>query len=276
MGLEIPYESLMNENLHSLEGQVAVVTGGGRGIGREIARQLAAAGARVVVTARTVEQLEETRALIDSEGGSCSAVPLDVLDEGAIEAAFTEIESRHGRIDLLVNNAGTSGPGGLPWEVDSTDWWRTLEVNVRGPYFCTRTVVPGMIKRKAGRIIMIGSNMGFFPFPEKAAYSCSKAALVRLGDNFAEALQEHGISVFTISPGLVATEMTKDIPEELAAKAQWTPIERPAELCVALASGRADALTGRYIHASGHDLEDLITRAEEIVEKNLQTMRLAE
>jgi NAD(P)-dependent dehydrogenase (short-subunit alcohol dehydrogenase family) len=255
---------------------VAVVTGGGRGIGREVARQLAASGARVVVTARTVEQLEETRAIIDEAGGNCSAVPMDVLDEGAIEAAFKEIESRHGRIDLLINNAGTSGPDGMPWEVDSTDWWRTLEVNLRGPYLCTRAVVPGMIKRKGGRIIMVGSNLGFFPMPDKAAYSCSKAALVRLGDNFAAALAEHGIAVFTISPGLVATEMTKDIPDDFVANAEWTPIERPAELCVALASGRADALSGRYIHASGHDLDDLIARAEEIAEQDLQTMRLVE
>jgi NAD(P)-dependent dehydrogenase (short-subunit alcohol dehydrogenase family) len=108
-----------------------------------------------------------------------------------------------------------------------------------------------------------------------AAYSCSKAALIRLSDNLALDLKDHGIAVFCISPGLVKTEMTRNVPDEFAG-ATWTPIERPAALCVALASGRADALSGRFIHASEHDLDDLIARAGEIVEKNLQTMRLVE
>ncbi|MEX0331207.1 MAG: SDR family NAD(P)-dependent oxidoreductase [Puniceicoccaceae bacterium] len=268
----------MTENMGNnlLSGQVAVVTGGGRGIGREVARQLAAAGARVVVTARTVAQLEETCQLIRATGGRCSSMALDVSDEAAIKATFATIESTYGHVDLLVNNAGTSGPDGMPWEVESADWWQTFEVNLRGPYLCAKAVIPGMIKRKTGRIIMVGSNMAFWPFPMKSAYGCSKAALIRLGDNLAEALHEQGISVFTISPGLVKTEMTREIPDEFVAKAEWTPIEKSAELCLALASGKADKLSGRYIHASAHDLDDLIARADEIREKNLQTMRLVE
>jgi NAD(P)-dependent dehydrogenase (short-subunit alcohol dehydrogenase family) len=259
-----------------LSGQVAVVTGGGRGIGREVARQLAGAGAHVVVTARTLSQLEETSALIRSEGGACSAMQMDVLDGSGVNRAFKEIWEAHGRIDLLVNNAGISGKPGLPWELDSTDWWRTMEVNLRGPYLCSKAVIPGMIEHKRGRIIMMGSNMAFWPYPMAAAYSCSKAGLVRLGDNLAAALKEHGIAVFTISPALVRTEMTKDIPDEFAADAEWTPIEKPAQLCVDLATGKADALTGRYIHSSEHDLDKLIARADEIVGQNLQTMRLVE
>ncbi|NDV61454.1 SDR family oxidoreductase [Puniceicoccales bacterium CK1056] len=265
-----------NESERFLSGQVAVVTGGGRGIGREIARQLAAVGARVVVTARTLSQLEETRELIASEGGLCSTVQMDVLDEVSVSTAFREILEVNGHVDLLVNNAGISGKSGAPWELDTEDWWRTMEVNLRGPYLCSKVVIPDMIERKRGRIIMVGSNMAFWPYPVASAYSCSKAGLVRLGDNLAVALKEHGIAVFTISPGLVRTEMTKDIPEEFVADAEWTPIEKPAELCVALASGKADALTGRYIHSSEHDLDELIARAEEIEGKNLQTMRLVE
>lgn len=264
------------EQKELLAGQVAVVTGGGRGIGREIARQLAAAGARVVVTARTKEQLDETCELVAAEGGTCTAMHLDVTDEKAVQSVFRAIKSMYRRVDLLVNNAGISGPDGLPWEVETADWWQTLEVNLKGPYLCSKAVIPGMLERKSGRIIMVGSNMAFWPFPIKAAYGCSKAALVRLGDNLAEALHEQGICVFTISPGLVKTEMTEDIPDEFVANAEWTPIERPAELCLALASGKADVLSGRYIHASAHDLDDLIARATEIREKNLQTMRLVE
>ena len=263
-------------NCIDLSGQVAIVTGGGRGIGREVARHLAAAGATVVVTARTVSQLEETCELITSEGGACTAMPMDVLDEAGVKATFKAIEATHGHIDLLVNNAGVGGVKGLPWDLETADWWSTVEVNLRGPYMCSTAVIPGMIKRQRGRIIMVGSNMAFWPFPMVSAYSCSKAALVRLADNLAQALEEHGIAVFTISPGLVATEMTKDAPKDVFANAEWTPIEKPAALCVALASGRADALTGRYIHASSHDLEDLLARVDQITEENLQTMRLVE
>ena len=259
-----------------LAGQVAVVTGGGRGIGREIARQLAAAGARVVVTGRTVGQLEETSKLIAAEGGTCAAMPMDVTDEKAVTATFRTIKAMYRRIDLLVNNAGISGPDGMPWEVNTADWWRTLEVNLKGPYLCSKAVIPGMMERKSGRIIMVGSNMAFWPFPMKSDYGCSKAALIRLADNLADALREHEVSVFTISPGLVKTEMTREIPDEFVAQADWTPIEKSAELCLVLASGKADVLSGRYIHASAHDLDDLIARAEEIREKNLQTMRLVE
>ncbi|MEZ5278139.1 MAG: SDR family oxidoreductase [Opitutaceae bacterium] len=259
-----------------LRGQVAVITGGGRGIGREVARQLAASGATVVVTARTVSQLEETCSLITSAGGICTAVPVDVQDEAGINAAFREIEKSHGSIDLLVNNAGVSGVSGLPWEIETADWWRTIEVNLRGPYLCSKAVIPGMIERKRGRIIMMASNLAFWPLPVASAYSCSKAGLVRLADNLATGLAEHGIAVFAISPGMVKTDMTRDIPDVLSHGVEWTPIERVAELCVSLASGRADALSGRYIHSSAHDLDDLIARAENIVEKNLQTMRLVE
>lgn len=264
-----------------LAGSVAVVTGGGRGIGREIARQLAAAGANVVVTARTAKQLDETCELIASAGGNCSAVEMDVLDEEQVKAAFRKIESAHGRIDLLVNNAGISGASGtpgafdMPWEVETADWWRTMEVNLRGPYICSKAVIPGMIERGSGRIINVGSNIAFFPWPPATSYSCSKAGLVRLSDNLAVALKEKGIQVFCISPGMVKTDMTADVPDEFA-DVDWTPIEKSGELCLVLASGRADALSGRYIHAKEHDIEDLIARADEIAEKDLQTMRLVE
>ena len=260
-----------------LEGQVAVVTGGGRGIGREMARQLAARGAAVAVSARTVSQLEESRAIIEAAGGRCLPVAMDVLDEASVNDGIRRVERALGPIDLLVNNAGISGERGLPWEQEMEDWWRTIEVNLRGPYLCSKAVIPGMIQRGHGRIIMVGSNMAFFPFPQAAAYSVSKAGLVRLADNLAEALKDKGIQVFTISPGLVRTEMTKDIPEDaFEGAASWTPIEKAAELCLVLASGRADALTGRYVHASGHDIDSLIARSEEIVASNLHTMRLAE
>ncbi len=260
-----------------LSNQVAVVTGGGRGIGREIARQLAAAGANVCVTARTESQLAETQDLIRAAGGSCHSFPMDVLDQDQVEAVFRKVEQQFGQVDLLVNNAGISGlKGERPWEHSIDDWWRVQEVNVRGPLICSKAVIPGMIERKRGRIIMVGSHIAFYPFPDAAAYGVSKAALTRLTDNLAEGLKSYGIPVFIISPGFVKTEMTKDIPEDFLANVNWTPIEKSGELCVRLASGEADALTGRYIHSSMHNLDDLIARADEIIEKDLHAMRFVE
>jgi 3-oxoacyl-[acyl-carrier protein] reductase len=259
-----------------LKNQVTLVTGGGRGIGRAIAQALASAGAQVVVTARTGPELEETRHLIERAGGACLCRTMDVADEAQVMGVISEVETRLGRIDVLVNNAGISGAKGMPWEVSTGDWWRTLEVNLRGPFVASKAVIPGMIARGVGRIIMVSSNMAFWPFPVASAYSCSKAALMRLTDNLALGLKDHGIAVFAISPGLVRTAMTQDIPEEFAAQAEWTPIEKSAELCVALASGRADGLTGRFIHASEHDLATLLEREEEILSGNLHTMRLVE
>jgi NAD(P)-dependent dehydrogenase (short-subunit alcohol dehydrogenase family) len=266
----------MNQEI-LLSGQVAVVTGGGRGIGREIARQLAAAGAEVVVTARTTDQLDATRRMIEEAGGLCHTHAMDVLDKEQVESTLRLVEKELGSIDILVNNAGISGSRGKhPWEFDVDDWWRVQEVNVRGPFICSRAVIPGMIKRGGGRIIMVGSHIAFYPLPDAAAYSVSKAALTRLTDNLAEALKDHGVSVFVISPGLVKTEMTKDIPDDFAQAAGWTPIEKSGELCVRLATGDADLLTGRYIHASMHDLDELISRASEITSNDTQAMRFVE
>ena len=125
-----------------LRGQVAIVTGGGRGIGREVARQLAGAGASVGVTARTVSQLEETRSLITSAGGSCTVMQMDVLDETVVNATFREIEESHGWIDLLVNNAGITGQPGLPWELDAAITDRTAAVAYLFSPRLTRNALP--------------------------------------------------------------------------------------------------------------------------------------
>jgi NAD(P)-dependent dehydrogenase (short-subunit alcohol dehydrogenase family) len=258
-----------------LSGQVAVITGGGRGIGREIARALALAGTRVAITARTREQLDESSALIRQQGGDCTPFVMDVTDAEQVKSVMAQIGEQVGPIDLLVNNAGVGGEGAQPWEVDADAWWRVLEVNVRGVFLCSQAVLPGMIERQTGRIINVGSNVAFGPAPLASAYSVSKAALLRLGENLAHAAGEFGVNVFTISPGLVLTDMTRDVPffKDLPPEA-WTPVERAGELCVYLASGAADKLNGRYIHASEDDVEELVARADTIIDEDLHTMRL--
>jgi 3-oxoacyl-[acyl-carrier protein] reductase len=248
-------------------GGVALVTGGGRGIGAGIARELAAAGMRVAVSARTKEQVEEVAGEI---GGL--AVVADVSSPGDAEAMVREVEGELGPIDLLANNAGIPGwEVEPPWEAAPEDWWRVFEVNVLGAYLCCRAVIPGMMERERGRIVNTGSGSGYLPGQRTTAYGASKAALYRFGEGLAEQLKPHGIAVFTISPGLVKTEMTGD---RFSDDAPWTPPKLAPRLVRVLASGRADKLTGRYIHAEHDDIEDLIRRADEIVANDLNAIRL--
>lgn len=259
----------------SLAGQIAVVTGGSRGIGRQIAKDLAAAGAIVAVTGRSRENLDETVAVVQAEGGQASAFIMDVVDTAQVHAVMQDISTQLGPIDLLVNNAGIGAESATPWEVHVDDWWRVLEVNVRGAFACAHAVMPGMVERKRGRIINVGSNAGLGPAPMATAYSVSKAALLRLGENLAASLSEHNISVFTFSPGLVYTDMTKDIHRYLDIQADdWVPVERAGAMCVFLASGQADKLSGRYFHAKLDDVDDIVQRADAIIEDDLHAMRL--
>jgi 3-oxoacyl-[acyl-carrier protein] reductase len=247
-----------------LAGQVALVTGGGRGIGANIARELADAGARVATSARTLEQVEEV-----ARETAGLAVVADVTDRAAVEAMVDRVESELGPIDLLVANAGRNVREERAWEVEPRDWWNVFEVNVLGVYLCCRAVIPGMLERGRGRIVITGSGAAYLPHSGSTAYSASKAAVWRFGNVLAEQLAGR-IPVFVISPGLVKTEMTKRAPDD----APWTPPELAPRLVRTLASGRADALTGRYIHAEHDDVEELIRRADEIREHDLNAIRL--
>jgi len=255
----------MSQPADPLDGQVALVTGGGRGIGAGIARELADAGAKVAVAARTKAQVEEVATEI---GGL--AVELDVTDEAAVRRAVDETERELGPIDLLAANAGISSPEGELWETAPPDWWRTFEVNVLGVYLTARAVIPGMLERGGGRIVITGSGAGYLPGTSNTAYSASKAAANRLAETLAKALEDTPVHVFVISPGLVRTEMTEGFGDD----APWTPPELAPQLVRVLASGRADALAGRYLHAEHDDVEDLIRRSDELHEQDLNSIRL--
>ena len=248
-----------------MEGQVALVTGGGRGIGAGIARELADAGMRVAVSARTPEQVEQVAGEIGGLG-----VVADVSSKDDVERMVAEVERELGPIGLLVNNAGVAHSGDKAWEDDPDDWWQVFEINVLGPYLASRAVIPGMIERGSGRIVNTGSGSGYLPGQTTTAYGGSKAALYRMGEGLALQLEPHGIPVFTISPGLVKTEMTQTFRDDMP----WTPPELAPKLVRVLASGRADGLSGRYIHAEHDDIENLISRVDEIVEKDLNAIRL--
>jgi NAD(P)-dependent dehydrogenase (short-subunit alcohol dehydrogenase family) len=241
--------------------RIALVTGGGRGIGANVARALAGDGWSVVVAARSREQIEDVAREI---GGR--AVQLDVASRESVERAV----AKAGDVELLVANAGTTSRDSRTWETDPVEWWRTFEVNVLGVYLCCRAVIPGMIERGRGRIVITGSGSAYLPGSSNAAYSASKAAVWRFGEIVAAQLEPHGIAVFVISPGLVQTAMTRDFGDDMP----WTPPELAPELVRKLATGRYDALAGRYLHAEHDDVDDLVARLDELRERDLNKIRL--
>jgi short-subunit dehydrogenase len=239
---------------------IAVVTGGGRGIGANIARSLAGDGWSVTVTARSREEIDEVAAEIHGR-----AVPMDVGSQESVEQGFAEI----GPVDLLVANAGTSDHH-ANWESDPDDWWQTLVVNVLGVHLCCRAVIASMLERDTGRIVITGSGASYLPGSTTTAYSSSKAAVCRYAETLNNEL-EGRIPVFVFSPGLVRTAMTEDTFSD---DAPWTPPELAPELVRKLATGSYDALAGRYIHAEHDDVDELLARVDELREKDLNAIRL--
>jgi 3-oxoacyl-[acyl-carrier protein] reductase len=238
----------------------ALVTGGGRGIGAGIARELAGAAWHVTVTGRTAEQVEAVAREIGGE-----AVVGDVSRREDVERMIAAAEP----IDLVVANAGIAGWEDS-WETDPDDWWHVLEVNVRGAYLTCRLALPGMIERGGGRIVITGSGASYLPGSTSGAYAASKAAVGRFGEVLARQVAPHGVKVFVISPGLVRTEMTGRFPDD----APWTPPELAPRLVVELASGRFDALSGRYIHAEHDPPDELERRIDRILAEDLNAIRL--
>lgn len=268
-----------------MTGQVALVTGSGRGIGRAIAHGLAAAGASVALLARSEDQLDESLGLINALGGRACAYPADVTNRDAIRRTIAAIERDLGPVDLLVNNAGIGGPPGPAWGADPTEWWHCLEVNLLGPFNCCRLVLPGMVARRRGRVVNVASTSGTRAIPYLSAYSTSKAALIMLSENLAAEVAEFGVRVFAIQPGTVRTAMTEMALRDEAAKtwlpwfvetfqeARDVPPEEAARLVLFLASGRADELSGRFFDVA-EDAEAVVRRTAEVKAKDLYTLRI--
>jgi NAD(P)-dependent dehydrogenase (short-subunit alcohol dehydrogenase family) len=245
-----------------LAGQRAFVTGGGRGIGENVARELASAGMEVSVSGRTAEQVESVAA---ETGGR--ALVGDVTKREDVERWFAGL----GPVDLLVANAGTGTHHDLEqWEFDLDEWWRTFEVNVLGVHLTCGAAIPAMLERGSGRIVIVGSGASYLPGASDTAYTSSKAAVCRYGETLANALRDR-IPVFVISPGLVRTAMTDG---HFSDDAPWTPPELAPRLVRALATGEFDALAGRYLHAEHDPPDSLRERVDEILADDLNAIRL--
>jgi 3-oxoacyl-[acyl-carrier protein] reductase len=189
-----------------LQGKVAVVTGGGRGIGAAIAARLAEMGAATLICGRSHAPLQQTASSIADAGGRCQAVVCDVSDLASVQGLADTVAKTFGRADILVNNAAIRGFAGPLHEMPPQEWDPVLNINLRGVFYCIRVFTPMMIAAGGGDIINISSLAGKNPVPNAAAYSASKWALNGLSYTLAEELRGHNIRVTVVCPGSVATE----------------------------------------------------------------------
>ena len=271
----------------NLKGKVAVVTGASAGVGRELAREFARQGAKVVCAARRIEQLKETVSLIEQEGGTATPIPADVTKREQVQNLLNETLKRFGPVDLLFNNAGSMNAIGASWELDIDTWWKDIQVDLLGTFICCRTFLPHMIEKNSGVIInMDGGGGTTGAFTGASAYGCAKVAIVRFTESLARELEYIGSSVMAVclNPGFVATELSKrgvDTPY----KAQWVPhvLDKlvnnkgvPADQCakttVKLLNVLAPELNGRAFK-NGTDYEKVAQNLEKIEKENLLVLK---
>jgi NAD(P)-dependent dehydrogenase (short-subunit alcohol dehydrogenase family) len=248
----------------NLSGRVAIVTGAGSGIGRAMAKQLAGAGAIVVVNDIIGERAEETVGLIANAGGNAVAAVADISDELAVESFVKKAAERFGRIDILCNNAGIMDEMAEPANTPTSMWNRVLAVNITGYFFVTRAVLPHMLARKSGSIINTASEAGIRGGAAGLAYVVSKHGVVGLTRNVAWAHRSDGIRCNAICPGAVATNITGGKGFEMfdqAGVARLMPVlqlaervaqpEQMASVALFLASDNASFVNGAIVPADG-------------------------
>ena len=269
-----------------LNGTVAVVTGAGRGIGREIALHQARNGAKVAVLARTVDEIDATVSLVTGEGGVGIAIPVDLIDRHAVNDALGRVVTELGEIDLLVNNHGSFRAFGPIWESDPEVWWQDVEINLRGTFNTCRVAAPAMCARGQGRIVnLVGGGTGN-SFPHGSGYASSKAAIMRFTECLNDTTKDRGVLAFAVDPGLVRTAMTELQLHTEAGKTYMPNIQdlfdngvnippsRAAALIVDIAAGRFDPLAGRLLRGVD-DRDQLEQEMKEIVARDGRALRFS-
>ena len=275
----------MHAHTSSLKDQIVVVTGGGRGIGRAICLAIAELGATVVPVARTLAEIESTQALILEREGQALAIQADVTNEPAVEAMATRVLREFGRVDVLINNAGSFYALGPVAELEPAVWWKDVSINLLGTFLPCHFLLPTMIEAQRGKIItMLGGGAGN-SLPWGTGYASSKAAVVRFTECLAAEVREHGIAVTCMSPGFVRTRLTEyHVFSEDGER--YLPTMRglfdgdkeyPPDHAAALAADlcRLDLmpLSGRYVQP-GDDVQALLAQADEIASADRRSLRL--
>jgi len=271
----------------ALKDCVAIITGAGRGIGQAIAVAFAREGARLFLAARTTSELEAVVASCEMQGATAIGVPTDVANQQAVKRLVSTAIERAGHVDVLVNSAGIYGPIGPTAEIDTAAWIRGVEVNLFGPLFLCRELLPYLIKRQQGKIILLGGGGATAPLPNFSSYAAAKAGLARLADTLAEELKPFNIQVYVIAPGLVDTRLQDEV---LAAGFRAGPIlgkikqaretgagavspEVAASLAIFLASPASGKLTGKLIAAPYDPWQEWAGKAEALNSTPLYTIR---
>ena len=260
-----------------LKGQVAIVTGAGRGFGRAIAMRYAGEGAAVTVTSRSAAELESAIEDIGRIGGRAIAVQGDVTNPEDVDRVVATTEQQLGPVSILVSNAGVPGPFGPVWSVNPEQWVAAQYVHIRAPFYYMQRVMPGMTQRRAGTVILVSAIASRIVAPYLSAYCLGKIAQTRLAAVAAAEAREFGVNVYSIDPGFVYTGMAEDTANHPDAQ-RWLPgmvdrlrsvresphrnadLVRCAQRCLDLASGRYSALSGRYLEL-GDDLDAAVRDA---------------
>ncbi len=250
-----------------LQGKVAIITGGGRGIGEAIALAFAREGARLAIASRTQTELEQVAAQIRKMGGQVQVIRTDVSRQDDVLQLVEATLTTYGQIDILVNAAGVYGPIGPMWDIDVDEWIQAIQINLLGTFMCCHTVLPHMIESRQGKIVNFSGGGATSPLPRFTAYGVSKTASVRLTETLAEEVKEFNIQVNVVAPGAVDTRLQDQVltagerAGDLLARIRrlretgegGVPRELPAQLVVFLASDDSDGLTGKLIAAPYDD-----------------------
>ncbi|MDP3041742.1 MAG: 3-oxoacyl-[acyl-carrier-protein] reductase [Candidatus Omnitrophota bacterium] len=240
-----------------LEGKVALITGGARGIGRAIAMTFAREGADIAVADVNLEIAQKTALEIESLGRKALALEMDVTNYDLVEAGINKILDKMGKVDILVNNAGITKDN-LLLRMSQADWDAVINVNLKGTFNCIKAVSRPMVKQRSGRIISIASIIGLMGNPGQANYAASKAGIIALTKTVAKELASRNINANAVAPGFIQTEMTAKLSEEIKQKMlEAIPLgklgtpEDVANVCLFLASQESSYITGQTITIDG-------------------------
>jgi 3-oxoacyl-[acyl-carrier protein] reductase len=270
----------------ALEGRAALITGGARGLGLEIARAYLREGARIVICSRSVAALAAAQEELDA-AGEVHAHAADVSVPEAAQELVAFAAEALGGLDILVNNAGVYGPKGAIDEIVWAQWVRAIEINLMGSVLPARFALGHLRQSDRGKIVQLSGGGATSPLPMLSAYAASKAAIVRFAETLAHEVADDGIDVNAVAPGALNTNMLDEVLEagpEAVGEAFYakaveqrdnggTPLTRGADLAVYLGSRRSDGITGRLLSAVWDPWEELEQHAETLQESDIYTLR---